>query len=266
MVRPFPLSALVLGGGALLTILLFMLLPLVVIIASSLTAGEFLTFPPRGISLRWYWDVLASTAYLDAALTSLKLALAVTAGATVIGVLAAIATTRWRVPGASALSALFLAPLVLPTIIFAIGLVIVFSLYASGPSLIALWLGHTVITVPYVLRTATAVLADADPMVEEAARTMGAGPFQVLWHVILPQCRTGIAAGAFFAFNVSFDEAVIALFLRSPGTETLPIRIYGQLEFSATPAVAAVSSLMILLTLVLVLAIDRLFGMRRAFI
>ncbi|MEM8589688.1 MAG: ABC transporter permease [Pseudomonadota bacterium] len=263
MVRRFPASALIGGGFILLLILVFMLLPLAIVAAASVTAGSFLTFPPQGFSLRWYGEVLASTAYLDAARTSLILATAVTASSVVIGTAAAIALHRRLLPGTSVLSALFLSPLVLPTIIFGIGLLIVASIYFGGPSLVALWVGHTVITVPYIVRTVAAVLSDADPQIEEAARTMGARPLQRLWFVVLPQARAGIIAGGFFAFNVSFDEAVVALFLRSPGVETLPMRIYGQLEFSPTPAVAAVSTLMILLTILLIVAIERFLGLRR---
>jgi len=263
MVKRFPLSAMIGGGLAIVLVVIFMLLPLAIVAATSVTAGNFLTFPPQGFSLRWYGEVLASPAYLDAAKTSLILATLVTLSSVVVGTAAAIALHRRVLPGSSVLSALFLSPLVLPTIIFGIGLLIVASVYFDGPSLVALWLGHTVITLPYIVRTVTAVLADADPQIEEAAGTMGAGPIKRLWFVTLPQAQAGIIAGGFFAFNVSFDEAVVALFLRSPGVETLPMRIYGQLEFSPTPAVAAVSTLMIVLTIILIVAIERFLGLRR---
>src|SRR5690606_33485651 len=126
-----------------------------------------------------------------------------------------------------------------------------------------LWLGHTLVALPYVIRTTLAVLADSDPFMEEAARTMGANRLQRLTLVVLPQCAPGLAAGAFFAFNISFDEAVIALFLRNPGLTTLPIQIYNQLEFSPDPSVAAVSTLMIMVTIVLIAAIDRIIGIQR---
>jgi len=263
MVRRFPPSALFGGGAVLLVILTFMLLPLAVVIMSSFTASQFLVFPPQGFSLRWYGEVVASTAYLEAAWVSLVLATAVTIASVAIGTTAAIAIQRRKLPFAAAFSGLFLSPLVLPTLIFGIGLLIVFSVYGDGPSLAAIWVGHVVITVPYVVRTVMAVLADADPFVEEAARTMGAGRLARLWFVVLPQARSGIIAGGFFAFNVSFDEAVIALFLRAPGVETLPMRIYGQLEFSPSPEVAAVSTLMIVMTVIVIVLIERFLGLAR---
>ena len=126
-----------------------------------------------------------------------------------------------------------------------------------------MWIGHTVIALPYVIRTTLAVLIDSDPYLEEAARTMGAGWLQRIRYVVLPQCLTGLAAGAFFAFNISFDEAVLSLFLRTPEITTLPIQIYSQLEFSPDPSVAAVSTLMMLLTVVLIVFIDRLIGIQK---
>ena len=166
-------------------------------------------------------------------------------------------------PGSEILATFFLSPLVLPTIIYAIGMLMLWSAVFGPVSLPTLALSHTVIALPYVVRTTLAVLAESDPFLEEAARTMGAGRLQRLFHVVVPQCVPGLAAGAFFAFNISFDEAVLSLFLRKPGLTTLPVQIYGQLEFSPDPSVAAVSTIMIGLTVLLILVIDRLLGLQR---
>lgn len=258
---PKPLRALVVIY--LVVILAFVLGPLVVVVGASFTAGEYVTFPPQGLSLRWYETLLSSSNYITAGLTSLKLAVAVTISATIVGASSAVAIHRGKLPGAGLFSALFLAPLVLPTIIFALGLLIFWSAYFGRTSFSALWLGHTVIAVPYVIRTTLAVLSTSDRYLEEAARTMGAGPWKAISHVVLPQALPGIAAGAFFAFNISFDEAIVSLFLRSPEVMTLPIRIYTQLEYSPDPSIAAVSTLMIALTVLLIFIIDRVLGIQR---
>jgi putative spermidine/putrescine transport system permease protein len=244
-------------------ILIFVLGPLAIVTAVSFTAGEYVTFPPEGLSLRWYRAVLSADVYTQSALTSFRLAAAVTASATVIGTGLAIAIHRRRIPGTAVLSALVLSPLVLPTIVLALGLLMLWSSYVGQTSFWSLWLGHTVIAVPYVIRTTLAVLSTSDRFLEEAARTMGAGRWKALIHVVLPQALPGIAAGAFFAFNISFDEAIISLFLRSPGITTLPIQIYTQLEFSPDPSIAAASALMIGLTVLLIFGIDRLLGIQR---
>jgi putative spermidine/putrescine transport system permease protein len=243
-------------------ILLFVLGPLVVVAGVSFTAGEYVTFPPQGLSLRWYEAILSSSVYTGAAQTSLKLAVVVTISATAIGTSAAIALHRGRLPATPALSALFLAPLVLPSIIFALGLLTFWSAIVGRTSFYALWLGHTVIAVPYVIRTTLAVLSTSDKYLEEAARTMGAGPWKAILYVVVPQALPGIAAGAFFAFNISFDEAIVSLFLRSPEITTLPIQIYTQLEFSPDPSIAAASTLMIGLTILLIFVIDRVLGIQ----
>ncbi|MCC6303736.1 MAG: ABC transporter permease [Rhodobacteraceae bacterium] len=241
----------------------FLVGPLVVVVGVSLSESQFIAFPPAGLSLRWYDRVLSSEAFLAAGWLSLRLALLVTLSATLVGGAAAIAIHRRRLPGGEVLGALFLSPLVLPTIIYAIGMLMLWSALFGPVSLAALWIGHTVIAAPYVVRTTLAVLADSDPFAEEAARTMGAGRLRRLWLVVLPQCLPGLGAGAFFAFNLSFDEAVLSLFLRRPGLTTLPVQIYGQLEFSPDPSVAAVSSLMIAVTVGLIVVIDRIVGVQK---
>ncbi|ADZ68983.1 ABC transporter permease [Polymorphum gilvum] len=243
--------------------LIVLLAPLIVVIGASVSESQFISFPPQNFSLRWYAAVLSSSAYLSAALISLQIALAVTVTATLVGGAAAIALHRRQLPGSEVLATLFLSPLVLPTIIYAIGMLMFWSATFGPVSPVVLWLGHSVIALPYVVRTTLAVLSESDPALEEAARTMGANRLQRLWLVVVPQCLPGLAAGAFFAFNISFDEAVLSLFLRKPGLTTLPVQIYGQLEFSPDPSVAAVSSLMIAITVVLILVIDRMLGLKR---
>lgn len=243
--------------------LVFVLAPLIVVAGVSVSESQFIAFPPSGFSLRWFAAIFESNSYVQALFTSLRLAVLVTLVATVIGAGAAIALHRRRLPGTSLLAGLFLSPLILPSIIFAIGLLMLWSATVGPVSFWALWVGHMVIALPYVIRTTLAVLADSDPFLEEAARTMGASRWQRIVYVVLPQCAPGLAAGAFFAFNISFDEAVVALFLRTPDLVTLPIQIYNQLEFSPDPTVAAVSTLMMGITIALIAIIDRLLGIQR---
>ncbi|WP_116083171.1 ABC transporter permease [Tropicimonas sp. IMCC34011] len=242
---------------------LFLLAPLVVVIGVSVSESQFISFPPDGLSLRWYREVLSSDSYLGAAWISFRVALLVTLTSTLCGGAAAIAINRRALPGSGVLATFFLSPLVLPTIIYAIGMLMLWSAIFGPVTIVTIWIGHTVITIPYVVRTTLAVLSESDPFLEEAAQTMGANRFQRLWLVVVPQCLPGLAAGAFFAFNISFDEAVVSLFLRKPGLTTLPVQIYGQLEFSPDPSVAAVSTIMIALTVGLILIIDRMLGVQR---
>lgn len=242
---------------------LVLLAPLIVVVGVSVSESQFVAFPPNGLSLRWYEQVLTSDAYLRAGWISLQIAVMVTFASTAIGGAAAIAIHRRRLPFSDFLATLFLSPLVLPTIIYAIGMLMFWSALFGPVSPMTLAISHTVVTLPYVVRTTLAVLSESDPYLEEAARTMGANRLQRLWFVVVPQCYPGLAAGAFFTFNISFDEAVLSLFLRGPTLTTLPVQIYGQLEFSPDPSVAAVSTIMIALTIAMIVVIDRMLGLNK---
>jgi putative spermidine/putrescine transport system permease protein len=263
MVKGVPFSAKLIAGGLILLALVYMVVPLFMVAASSVTESQFMSFPPKGFSLQWFSEVFHSEKYLESAWTSFKLAGVVVILSVTIGTMTALSLSRLRFRGGEALSGVFLSPLILPAIVFAIALLMYISLLGFEPSVFGLVIGHLVITLPYVVRTVSAVLARSDPFLEEAARTMGANWFIRYWKVVLPQCRQGIAAGAFFAFNISFDDAVIALFIRSPEIETLPIRIYSELEFSTSPAIAAVSTIMIILTIALIFIIERILGIQK---
>lgn len=263
MVKAVPLWLRIAAGIFVALTALILLAPLIVVVGVSVSESQFIAFPPNGLSLRWYQQVLSSNAYLGAAWISLQIALLVTVLATLIGGGAAIAIHRRQLPFSALLASVFLSPLVLPTIIYAIGMLMFWSA-AFGPVNIAtLAISHTIIALPYVVRTTLAVLSESNPYLEEAARTMGANRLQRLWFVVVPQCGPGLAAGAFFAFNISFDEAVLSLFLRGPTLNTLPVQIYGQLEFSPDPSVAAVSTIMIGLTIALIVIIDRMLGLTK---
>lgn len=263
MVKAVPLWLRLAGGVFVALTALILLAPLVVVIGVSVSESQFIAFPPNGLSLRWYQQVLSSNAYLQAGWISLQIALLVTVMATLIGGAAAIAIHRRQLPFSNLLATVFLSPLVLPTIIYAIGMLMFWSAAFGPVNILTLALSHTVIALPYVVRTTLAVLSESDPFLEEAARTMGAGRLQRLWFVVVPQCIPGLAAGGFFAFNISFDEAVLSLFLRGPTLNTLPVQIYGQLEFSPDPSVAAVSTIMIGLTIALIVIIDRMLGITK---
>ncbi|WP_417264633.1 ABC transporter permease [Celeribacter sp.] len=263
MVKAIPSWVSLLTTLVLVLTVVFLLAPLLVVVGVSFTAGDYISFPPEGFSLRWYEKVLTEGRYTAAALTSLSVAVPVTIASAILGAATAIALHRRLLPGSGVISGLFLAPIVLPSIILGLGLLMLWSRSLGPTSILTVFVGHLVLALPYVIRTTLAVLSTSDPFLEEAARTMGAGPWRSLWRVTVPQCLPGVAAGAFFAFNISFDEAVVSLFLRSPEVVTLPIQIYTQLEFSPDPSIAAVSSLMIGLTIVLIVLIERAVGLQK---
>lgn len=246
--------------------LVFLLAPVLVTIPISFSADPYLSFPPSGWSLRWYRAAFTGGAVLDAFGTSVVLALIVTALSILIALPAAIALVRLRWGFVDALEGFLTAPLLLPAIVLGLAILIVFAplgLLATFPGLVA---AHLVVTLPYALRVLSTALSGTSLAAEEAAATLGASPLRVFWRVTLPAIRPGLAASAALCFLVSFDEVVISLFLTGPRLTTLPVWMFHHVENEADPLVAAVSVLLIALTLVIVLVVDRTAGLSRTFV
>lgn len=266
MVRQFPPFAKPLAVVFGVFIILYMLVPIAVVAGVSISSSRFLTFPPEGFSFDWYVEVFTGGRYFQPFLTSIVVAFFATIITTTAGTAAALALTRFQVPLAGAIQGFLLSPLIVPTIILGIGTLSLISSLGQAPTVWVLVLAHAVITIPYVMRTVTGVMVNHDRFAEEAARTLGATGWSRYRLIIFPIARPGIVAGGFFAFNVSFDDAVVALFLRSQSVETLPVAIYGQLEFDASPTVAAVSTLMVVITVIIMVVLERTIGLGKAFV
>jgi putative spermidine/putrescine transport system permease protein len=243
-------------------VVFFLLLPIAIIAVFALNPTPYIAFPPVGVSLRWFAKFFASPDFMNSLWLSLQVAAVVVVLATVIGALAALAIARGNLPGARLLTAVFLSPLMLPAILTGLALFQVFMLAGIGRPLWGLVIGHTLVAVPYVLRTTLAVLHDFDRRIEEAAAVLGAPPARVFREVTLPLIRPGVMAGGIFAFIVSFDQFPISLFLVVPNGETLPVVLFNYIRFDLDGAIAAASMVSIALALVVVFALERLIGLR----
>lgn len=237
----------------------YLLLPILVIVISPLGNTGYLTFPPQGLTLKWYQAALGDMRYVASFLTSLKVATITAIIATFIGILAAHGLTRYDFRGRSFIEALFLSPLILPTLVLAVGLSIFFSRTGLLTGTARLVASHVIVCTPYVIRVSLPVFQRFDRTLEEAAQNLGATPLQSFLLVLLPVVRPAIIAGSVMAFITSFDEVVLALFLAEPASPTLPVTIYSAVQLGFDPSVAAVSGLLVLLTMAL-MAIYHLFG------
>ena len=246
-----------------LALLAFLVAPLVVAVGSSLTAGSVPEFPPTEWSTKWYRHVLAQDVFVQAALHSLLLAGIATLVNLPIAVAAAYAIVRGRFPGRDAIQTFLLSPLIVPAVVTGIAILLAFSQAGWRHAMSRLVLAHLVITLPYLVRTVIATLTRIDVASEEAALTLGASPWRTFVWVTLPQLMPGVIAGAVFAFIISFDNVSVSLFLTSAKFSTLPIAILGYVEYNLDPSIAALSTLLMALTLVLTLLIERLAGLRR---
>jgi putative spermidine/putrescine transport system permease protein len=243
--------------------LLYLLLPTLIIVFASFTAGEYIAFPPQGLSLRWFVRLLALEEVRVSAWRSLLVASAATAGSVVLGVAAAFPLARSRFVGREALNAFLMSPLILPSLVYGLAALMFLSAIGVPLSLPVLILSHVAIIVPYVLRTTAASLALLDPHLEEAARSLGANAWNTFLRVTLPNLLPGITTGAAFAFISSFDNLTVSLFLAGPRVETLPIRLFAMINFDLDPAAAAISAVLVLITFAVVLLAHWTIGLTR---
>jgi mannopine transport system permease protein len=239
-------------------VLAFLLLPTLIVIPMSLGEASYIQFPPKGLTLKWYQVYFSDPDWMNATFFSVKIALATTVSATVIGTLASFALVRGNLPGARALQALTLAPLIVPHIVLAVALYLVFAPVGLTGNFIGFAIAHTMLSVPYVMLTVSAALQRFDPALELAALNCGASRAQAFWHVVLPDIAPGVAAGAVFAFLASFDEATVAFFISGVEGKTITRKLFEDIDYNLTPVIAAVSTVMVVVSLVLMGGVELL--------
>lgn len=246
-----------------LAVVAFLQVPVVVVVLAAFSTTSYLTIPPQGLTFAWFGKVLGDPTYLSAIRMSLFLAFGSTAVSLVIGVAAAYALFRGALPASEAITSFLMAPLVLPAVVIGVALLQYYSVTGLRGSLWGLLMSHVVITSPYVVRAALASLAGLDLATEEAARVLGAGGFEAFRLVTLPQIGPGLVAGALFAFITSLDNVPVTIFLITGSQTTLPVLIFTSVEMGVDPSVAAISTLLIVVTAVVLLIAERRAGLHR---
>ncbi len=239
----------------------FLFAPILVIAIASVNAAG-ISFPPTGFTIQWYLEVLEDPQLLSAAVISVIVAVVATAITIPLVVLLALALRDAEFRGASLLENFFLAPISVPQVVVGLALLIYLNIFGIVGTIIGLVLGHLVITIPYALRTVLATMKGFDPRLEEAAANLGASRLQIIRHVTLPLARPALIAGAGFAFVMSLTNFTISIFLIGSQTVTLPVQIYQYVTFSIEPAVTAIATLIALVSLAVVLLIERLIGVQ----
>jgi putative spermidine/putrescine transport system permease protein len=240
---------------------LLLLAPTVVVLTTSFTGGQTLKFPPPTWSVRWYMELMQSSELINAAWTSLKLAAVATLICGVLGTPAALGIARSRTAAARLLDSLFMSPMVLPAMAFGLALLMVFSLLSVRLSLWTLVIGHVVICTPFVIRMVSAAVQQLNPALEDCSFSLGASGWYTLRRITLPLISRGVFAGCFVAFLASFDHVPVSLFLADARTEVLPIKLWQILEASLDVRVAAVSGVIVVVTLIGMLLAERMFGL-----
>lgn len=247
----------------LVAIATFSIAPVLVVIGASLTSGELVEFPPRGLSLRWYESVAANGVILDAFKNSLVVATATAVVSTALAFLAAYPLTRYDWRMRAAIELLLQSPLLLPSIVIGLALARFFIVVGLFTNELQLLLAHVILTFPYGLRGTMASLRGMDRSLEEAAAILGAGPVRRFWRILLPLAKPGLVAGALFVFVTSFDNVTVSLWLVSPSLNLFPLWLFSYIEANSSALPAAAASASVFVTVTAAILLDQAVGIRR---
>lgn len=243
----------------------FSVAPVAVILLESLTAADYITFPPRGISLRWYIEIAHRPEFIESLKVSAIVAMATAIGATAIGTMASLALVRYRFPGREIIQSLFMAPLSLPALVLGIALLRFYIAAGLPRDVSTLIIAHLVVTTPFAIRLVTVALTGLDANLELAANSLGASRWRTFRYVTLPLIRPGIVASLLFTFIISFDEVAVSLFLSSPTAMTLPVLVFAYVEQNYDPFITAISSVLVLFAILMTVVLERTVGIGRIF-
>jgi putative spermidine/putrescine transport system permease protein len=250
--------------GTIVATVLLLLLPLVMTVSMSFDARDYLgAFPPPHWSLRWYEKFFSDSYLINGLKTSLQLATLTAVAATALGLSAAVALDRLPSRQGQLLMSLFLSPLIVPGVVVGFALLIFYARAGVDNTFLRLLGGHVLITFPYAVRTVLAALGGIKPSLVEVAQSLGASPTKAFWTVTFPLARTGIAAGAIFAFVFSLDDVAVSIFLSDPDRYTLPVALVSMLHANFDLTIAAAAVLVIASSIALMLLLDWLTGLDR---
>lgn len=236
--------------------LAFLYLPVLFLPLFSFNSGTIVAFPIKGWTLDWYRQLGAQDTLIQALANSLMVGMVSALMSTAMGLFAARAYTRYRFQGSAASEGLVMLPLVVPGIIVASSMLVLFISLGLKPSLTAVILGHTFLALPFAVSILKSAFDDFDVSLEEAACDLGSGVIETFWRVTLPVIAPGIVASILVTFTVSFDEFVLAFFL-SGNRPTLPVYIWSQIRFPAKlPNTLALGSLLLLASILLLVVAE----------
>ncbi|MDD2869728.1 ABC transporter permease [Neomegalonema sp.] len=236
----------------------FLAAPLLIVLPLAFNDSSFLTYPMEGFTFRWFGVFFDTPPWLSSLANSFKVALGTTLAALLIGGLAAMGVMllgRW---GRIVMSALFVSPLVIPSVVLGVAMAYAFGRAGWGGGYLSLVFAHTILAAPLVFLAVTTSLMGLDPELDRAAASMGASRWRRFHTVTLPLAMPGFATGALFAFITSFDEVVVALFLSTPQTQTLPITLFSSLRDRLEPTIVVVALLLSIVSCLFILALNRL--------
>ena len=243
--------------------LTFLIGPFFIIIAAGLSAGDFLAFPPEGLSLKWYFKVFEVESFRDSFALSMFLAVFGTIAALILGVPAAYAISRYKIPFGETIKTVVAAPIIVPGIIVGLALLRYLVVPLNFTITLALFLAHTALVLPYAVRVVSSSLNNLRSDMEEAAVLLGCSRVGAFVRVVLPNIQSGVLAAFILGFVTSFNQVPVSLFLSGPGVRTLPIDMLSYMEITYDPSVAALSALLALMSVAIVFIAEKFLGFSR---
>ena len=237
------------------TILFLLIAPVVIVAIVSFGDSAYLKFPPEKLSLRWYERLFGDPQWVSSIWVSVRVALIASAVSTLLAIPTSFSLVRGRFRLKSSVYAFVLSPLIVPVIITAIALYFFFVRIGGSGSVLAMGLGHAVLALPIAVIIITATLQGFDERLEQAALSLGASRLYAVRHITLPLVAPGIFASALFAFLISLDELLVPLFLSGIQQQTLSVKIWESIQYELSPVIAAVSTLLIGFTLLVMIAL-----------
>jgi putative spermidine/putrescine transport system permease protein len=237
-----------------------MIAPIVVIVASSFNPRH-VVFPPEGFTLDSYRRAFAAENFVRAFFLSIQIGAVAAAVSAGVALCAAIAIVRYPFRGKGVVTQLLMSPLLIPTVVIGLAIYQAAITIGVGRSFLALTIGHIIISLPFPLRTIMANLQNTDPSLEEAAIMLGEHPVKAFFKITFPQVRMGVAGGALLSFIVSWNNYPLSIFLSTPEFAPLPVEIFFYLQWQFEPLIAAVSTITILFSILLIFAVERMIGL-----
>lgn len=247
-----------------ISVYLFMLSPIVLVFLASFSKTNYLTIPPEGLTFQWYLDVVKQMDYIQAFVNSLLLAAGASLLALAISLPISHVIVNYQFPGRNFMDAIVMSPLILPQLAFSIGALQYFTAVGMVRNLITLALLHSIICMPYLFRLVCASMYGFDRNLEKAAMSLGANKIRTFLRIKLPLIRPGIVAGLIFSFIISFDNVIVSVLLLPAGTTTLPVKLFQDAsERGLSTILAVVCSLLVILMMVIIVALDHFYGLRK---
>lgn len=239
-------------------ILLFLIAPIIAILPLSFNSVPFLNYPMPGLSLQWYEEFFLTDRWQSALQKSMLVGVSVALLSTALGTVAALGLKRPNFPWRTTVTSLLITPMIVPIVITAVALYSFYAKIGVLNSYAGLILAHTTLATPFVLIAVTATLSGFDQSLTRAAAGLGAPPTTVFFKVVLPLILPGVTSGALFAFIVSFDEVVVAIFVAGPEQRTLPMVMFSGIREQINPTIIAAATVLTMFSIAMLTTVELL--------